>query len=257
MVERRWLSVERVALGLKLGPDAPKHFTMAQLSDLHLDPQNDEAWVTEYVAATNALKPDLIGLTGDYITHDDTAMGRLLPLLSQLQAPGGVFACLGNHDQWSVLTKDLVRQFGATPIKLLRNQFAAAAVQGGQVLLSGLESCWAGMIEPHKAFAFHKGDAPQRSILLAHEPDVARLLPADSPCALQISGHTHGGQCALPPGIAIKLPKYGRIYTRGLYQKSHAWDIYVNRGVGGLWPHLRVAARPEITLFEITNQSLV
>ncbi len=249
--ERRRCVVERVPLTLDLGPGAPPYWTLAQLSDFHLDPENDEAWVSSYVAAVNALKPDVIALTGDFVTDSIEALDRLLPYLAKLSAPGGVFACLGNHDQWNGTVANLRRRFDRSPIQLLTNAHGMASLPDGVVRMAGLESCWGGEIRPDLAMSFPSN---VRAVLLAHEPDVALQLALDSRWALQLSGHTHGGQCALPPGIPLKLPKFGKRFARGLYATEHAWPIYVNRGIGTLGPRLRVAASPEITLFEITSK---
>jgi uncharacterized protein len=253
--ERHHLSVSTVPLSLNLGPEAPAEFTIAQLSDFHIDPEMNEPWLAEYVAATNALKPDIIALTGDYITGRLTAFDLLIPGLNKLQAPGGVWGCLGNHDQWNASAAHFTRLFGNSNIRMLINQNAAAEVNGGRVIMAGIESRWAGLISLPAAFSFHKKGSPHKAILLAHEPDVALEFRKDLPCALQLSGHTHGGQCSLPPGIPVRLPKYGTRFARGLYEKDHTWPIYVNRGIGTLNPHLRVASSPEITLFQIRNSN--
>jgi predicted MPP superfamily phosphohydrolase len=110
---------------------------------------------------------------------------------------------------------------------------------------------WGGSPQPTRALA--KARPEERSIFLAHEPDVALLFPKDLPIAIQLSGHTHGGQVSLPPGKPIRLPKYGRILARGLYETQAPWPVYVNRGIGTLFPHVRFAASPEITLMEVQN----
>jgi uncharacterized protein len=251
--ELHQLSIERIPLRLKLGPEAPANLSVAQLSDFHIDPQYDEAWIARYVNETNALKPDVIALTGDFVTKDASALVPLAAHLGKLQAPGGVFACLGNHDQWNMSLFKFRQTFESVGIRVLINEAAAVTLRDRKVWLAGVESVWAGYPNPAKSLSALKSH--ERAIFLAHEPDYALDISRQLPIALQLSGHTHGGQICLPPGKVILSPRHGKILVRGIYQDSAAWPVYVNRGIGTLGPHFRVACRPEITLLQIENVS--
>jgi uncharacterized protein len=89
-----------------------------------------------------------------------------------------------------------------------------------------------------------------RHLLLVHEPDSFDKL-TDSRIALQVSGHTHGGQVRMPFGGAIILPSWGKKYSAGMFE-SGGRQLYVNRGIGTVDKHYRINCRPEITLFRLT-----
>ena len=249
--ELKHLTVEQVELSVRLGPEAPANLKLVQLSDFHIDPSFDEEWIEHYVNAANALQPDVIALTGDFITKSGDALERLAVLLSKLKAPGGVFACLGNHDQWHLPLSSAVRILRNQGIRPLVNESVSAELSSGKFWIAGVESVWAGSPDPLRALA--KASRAERAIFLAHEPDIALQLAADSPIAVQLSGHTHGGQIALPPGRAILLPRYGKEFARGLFTEKTNWPVYVNRGVGALSPRFRIASPPEITLMHLKN----
>ena len=182
-----------------------------------------------------------------------SALVPLAAYLSKLQAPGGVFACLGNHDQWNMSLFKFRQTFESVGIRVLINEAAAVTLRDRNLWLAGVESVWAGYPNPAKSLSALKSH--ERAIFLAHEPDYALDISRQLPIALQLSGHTHGGQICLPPGKVILSPRHGKILVRGIYQDSAAWPVYVNRGIGTLGPHLRVACRPEITLLQIENVS--
>lgn len=238
------LTVERTTLtprGLRL----TRPCTLVQLTDLHLDPAFDFEWLEKVVAAANALAPDVIALTGDFITHEESAMADIAPVLGKLKAPGGVFACLGNHDQWNGSISSHQQTLDAYGVRVLNNEAICVTLPQGELQIAGTQSAWSGA--PNPARALSKVPAGTRALLLAHEPDIALSMDVHSPVALQLSGHTHGGQICLPGGYAMRLPKLGKHFVRGLYPDKAPWPVYVSRGVGTIGPHLRVASRPEIT----------
>ncbi len=99
-MRRRRLKVTRVPVTLPHLPPEMDGFRIVQISDLHLEPFTKPRHIEETIATCNALKPDLVAMTGDFVTNNTRHTGLLAELLSQLHAPCGVFACLGNHDFW-------------------------------------------------------------------------------------------------------------------------------------------------------------
>jgi predicted MPP superfamily phosphohydrolase len=86
-------------------------------------------------------------------------------------------------------------------------------------------------------------------VLLAHEPDFADTSAATGRFALQISGHSHGGQVRLP-FMRLVLPQLGEKYPMGLYQVGGMYQ-YTNRGLGMVSPRVRFNCRPEITILTL------
>lgn len=240
-VERH--AVEVVPLELELGLGKP--LTAALLSDIHFDPLYEVDYLEEVVARVNGLSPDLILYAGDFLSLSAERLTDLIAILHRARAPLGSFAILGNHDHW-IGANYISAAFAANGIPVLRNRSVSLPGQKNWYL-TGLESFWAG--KPNAAPIL--STPPQaRHILLVHEPDPFDLL-TDPRIALQLSGHTHGGQVRVPLIGAICLPSLGKKYQAGLYAQGDR-KLYVNRGIGTVNRHVRFNCRPEITLLTLT-----
>jgi len=249
--KRPWLRVSRVAVVLPHLPAALDGFRIAQLSDLHLEPFTKARDIEETVARCNALRPDLVALTGDFVTNTARPAGLLAELLSQLHAPSGVFACLGNHDFWSDhgVVERALRERG---IAVLRNETRMVQTDRGALAVAGMDSRYVGRANLRSTLSDWKPGQPL--VMLMHEPDVADELAASKVEALQLSGHTHGGQLRIlgRPPLAFRRARWGKKYLAGCYEVGSV-QLYVNRGIGCVGVPLRVMCPPEIT--EITLRS--
>jgi predicted MPP superfamily phosphohydrolase len=98
--------------------------------------------------------------------------------------------------------------------------------------------------------------ADERALALVHEPDFADHLATDRRIAMQVSGHTHGGQVRVPGIGALRLPSWGKRYQAGLYDVGNL-KLHVNRGIGTITHHVRFMCPPEIACFDITNAAAV
>jgi predicted MPP superfamily phosphohydrolase len=243
LIEPRRLSIERLDIALP-------HLTMeldglrvVQLSDLHLEPYTTAADIEAAVLSANALQPDIIVLTGDFITGNNKAMGLCAEVLSKLVAPLGIYASLGNHDVWhgsSIVVKRL-RNVG---IQTLVNEGVTVQHRGQTLCLAGTDSAWAGRPRLEAAFAKLPKDAP--TLLLAHEPDFADTVAAFGRPVLQLAGHSHGGQVRVPVLGSLRTPSWAKKYIMGHYEVG-AMQLYVNRGIGCVGLPMRFACPPEIT----------
>ena len=250
-IETEWLQTERVTIPVKHLGSSFEGFKVVHMSDFHLYPHTQIELIKRAVEITNRLKPDLIALTGDYVSgyrsRNAEAIFELAPVLSTLNAKHGVFSVLGNHDcstNRSIVLAGL-RECGL-PV-LINNGLALS--KGQQVLyLAGLDDGRRGRPYLPKALEKRPGNVP--TLLLVHEPDFADTYSSDGTISLQLSGHSHGGQIRLPGVGALALPRYGRKYDQGLYRVRDMW-VYTTRGIGvtGRLP-IRINCRPEIT--EIT-----
>lgn len=213
------------------------------LSDTHCDPK--ERLERKIPAAAAALRPDLIVFTGDSI-NEPAALPRFKALMTALAQIAPVYAVSGNWDTsfWSAL--DL---YGGTGVRRLEREAADVSVRGTKVRLLGLPA--------DEGFAgktlFTRANGESFSIALHHYPDEV-YLAADAGVDLYLSGHTHGGQVALPVyGALVTLSRWGKRFEAGRYQVGPT-TLYVNRGIGmegSHAPRVRFWATPELTLLEL------
>jgi len=244
LVEPRWLALERVDVPLPGLPASLDGFTIAQLADLHRGPEVTQEDIASAVELALRQEPDLVVLTGDYVTGSADYAPSCAKALSSLLASGDVLACLGNHDHWTDANVVAGALAGAG-LTVLRN--AAREVADG-LWVAAVDDVW----ERHADLERALEGVPAGSmvVLLAHEPDYADQVAAVGRVSLQLSGHSHGGQVRLPFIGAPLLPYLGRKYPAGLYRVGEMW-LYVNRGVGLIAPAVRFNCRPEVTLLRL------
>ncbi len=242
-------------------PRLPKAFDglrIAQLSDIHIGPFMPEDEIRKYVEIANALKPDLTVLTGDFVTFDARTADAVVRALSGVQAPLGVFGCMGNHDHWTRVEDYLTVLFRQAGIKILRGERVAIARDGEILNLIGVDFQSPRQFGPSAPPPRLLADAErlrvpeQCNILLSHNPDTFDRA-AELEIDLSLAGHTHGGQAALE-FISPELAPSRLVtpYVSGLFRKEGG-QLYVNRGIGTIGPPIRVGAPPEITLFELVR----
>lgn len=249
LLERHRVQVDSRRLDLALGPHAPPQWRAVVLSDFHFDPLCEGDYVERCVRLANSLRPDVVFLTGDFITSSHRSIGELAGLLASLQPAHGVFACLGNHDFWNQPDK-VAAALRKRDIEVLLNQQTRVSCGGGELAVAGLESAWSG--KPNWAQAARGLRDGERAVMLMHEPDYISNFRNDRRVALQLSGHTHGGQVCLPGGIALRLPSWGLRYPAGLFQVE-GLPLYVTRGIGTIRVPVRLFCPPEITCLDIHN----
>jgi len=270
-IEPHWIEVTRPTLPIAGLPGALDGLTIAQLSDLHAGLAERES-IRLLVERVNALAPDLIVLTGDYLKDPRRDAALLTEDLAALSAPYGVYAVLGNHDVWKGAERAAgdLRRGGIT---VLRDEATCVEVAGECLWLVGIED---GAFSGWSTRSLHIEDLTPRwaervalleallaglppgdpRILLVHNPDFAEGLdPEAARLDLTLSGHTHGGQVRLPLVGAPVLPSVmGQKYVGG-WAEGPAGPVYVNRGIGSNILNVRLNARPEITLLTLTTDS--
>jgi predicted MPP superfamily phosphohydrolase len=248
-------TVQRIKLALL--PKAMDGFRIAQLSDIHIGPFMPGEEIRRYVAIANALKPDLIVLTGDFVTFDPNTQRAVVDALSGLRAPFGVYGCLGNHDAWAGVQSSITELFRSAGVRILRQERVAIGPANDSFNLVGVDFQSPRAFGPSKAVARLLGNIEHGlllpdhvNILLSHNPDTFDRA-AEMGIDLSLAGHTHGGQVALEfidPEIAPS--RLVTPYVSGLFQKPGG-QLYVNRGLGTIGVPIRIGAPPEITVFEL------
>ena len=240
------LVVERITVRLRDLPASLEGFRIVFLSDFHLHPFTPISLIHEAVVTANQLRPDLILLGGDYVYARAEDAFELAPALANLNAKHGVFSVLGNHDHHRG-TKVVRAAFQESGLKLFVNEGLPISVNRGAFYLAGLDSVCAGRPDLETALQGRRSNQPL--ILLVHEPDPIDTFRQGAPVALQLSGHTHGGQVRLPFFGPLILPPFGENYPAGLYRVGGS-QLYTTRGIGTIKVPVRFDCPPEVT--EIT-----
>jgi predicted MPP superfamily phosphohydrolase len=233
--------VERVELRVPGLHPAHDGLRVAQLSDLHVGPRTPDALILSALAAVRRLAPDLVFLTGDFVSRHPREVGRARELLGGL--PGPTFAVLGNHDHW-VDGDGTAAALRALGYEVLANEWTRITARGEPLTVVGVDDLLTRNADVPRAF---RGVAAGTPLVLAHGPRTAdQLRRLRRPLAC-FSGHTHGGQIALPifTRLAFQLFK-GEPYLRGLHRLGDV-RLYVNRGIGET-SSFRLDSSPEVTL---------
>jgi uncharacterized protein len=236
-------------------PEAFDGFRLVQLSDFHYEEHFSAIPIRKSVAIINGLDPDVIALTGDFVTVPilerpsslRAAAATAEPcaaVLRELQAPK--YAILGNHDAATSADR-IVRALRDANIPVLRNQSVPIERGRDRIWVAGIDDLLRGM--PDMSATLANIPEKEMTILLAHEPDFADDA-ALSPIDLQLSGHSHGGQIWIPGIGAPWLPPMARRYPRGLHQVGNL-TLYTNIGIGTIRAPIRINCPPEITLITL------
>ena len=257
------LVVEQVEIRSPRVPPAFDGFRIAQLSDFHYDPYFSGPVIQEAVSKVNRLKPDVVVLTGDYVTEREFHSGTRDPkgaraalpcaqLLAGLQSRLGTVAVLGNHEFFT--DPDFVLEaLRAHGIRVLRNESMPLEQAGGRTWLAGVDDVLGGDDDLDVTLS----GIPESEfvILLAHEPDFADRSSTRN-VDLQLSGHSHGGQIRWPLLGPLYLPRLGKKYPWGL-RKIGGLTLYTNRGIGTIGIPARLNAPPEITILTLRTELVV
>jgi len=253
-------------------PEAWDGFRIAQLSDIHYDDYFSVVPLRKAIDILNRLQPDLVVLTGDFVTtplllrhrrssiqERKNAARTIEPcaqLLTQLRPHSGVFAVHGNHDASSdpahitaVLQSHGIQVLNnrSVPLDFQRNGRQKNDTQGSRLWLCGVDDILNG--KANLALALNGIPPADPVVLLAHEPDWADYV-ARYPVDLQLSGHSHGGQIRIPLIGAPFLPELARKYPWGL-RRIGPLTLYTNAGLGTIRIPLRLNCPPEITLITL------
>lgn len=246
-------AVYRLDVPIKNLPPALDGFTIVQLSDIHASPLLDRNRLVKIVERTNALKPDLIAVTGDIVDGKTEArLSDVLPL-KDLKAPYGVFGIEGNHEHY-VDYSAWMATYPTLNLIMLENSHRLLNVNGAKLAIVGITDPMAARYHreyPNIKKAMQGVPPDATAILLSHQVKYSRDY-AKYPIALQLSGHTHGGQIFGMHWLAQIINKG---FVKDKYQIGNML-LYVNRGTG-LWYGfpVRLGIPSEITLVTLKREN--
>ncbi|MBC7822427.1 MAG: metallophosphoesterase [Candidatus Parcubacteria bacterium] len=265
------LSVDRLTIPIADLPPDLDGTTIVQLSDLHYDGKRlSDNLLQQAIEATNQASPDLIVLTGDFVTDDPAQIYPLVLQLKYLQSRAGVCAVLGNHDLYRCSSRSTITDaLSSIDIAVLWDDIIYPLGEG--LAIVGLPEYWSPDFRASRILDRIPSTVPR--IVLAHNPDSAEALQQWR-VDLQLSGHTHGGQIVIP-GVgnisALSANLYSRLPTRtrnrvpflrACYRVMKHWEwskgfyqignnrLYVNRGLGTYFPG-RLFCPPEVTVITL------
>jgi predicted MPP superfamily phosphohydrolase len=257
-IEPHHLTTERLEFAVKNLPSQFEGFRIAQLSDFHYGPFTGEAEIAAAVDVAASYHPDMLVLTGDFVTVNGRRLQRSYTdvvlcarILTRLKTSAGIFACLGNHDVAFDATyiSEVLSGFG---IITLRNASTAIERGGQRLWIAGVDDAMVGRADFQTTLS--KIPASEPVVLIAHEPDLADEAARYPNLVLQLSGHSHGGQIRLPILGAPYLPPLAEKYPFGLYRVRHL-NLYTNRGIGTILLPYRFNAPPEVTIVTLKGSA--
>lgn len=242
--ERHRIGVTAATLPVSGLPPSLDGLRIGFLTDIHHSRMVPAADVTRAVELTRAARPDLIVLGGDYVTFGDRAfVGPVAELLAPLDAPHGVFAILGNHDD----DREMPAALTARHIQVLKDARTRIEIRGEPLELAGVRF-WTRRMEDVARVLRNTTDTV---ILLAHDP--RRLIEAAAlnvPAVL--AGHTHGGQVVLPGVGAVTRRRFPVL--AGLASRENT-SLFVSRGVGTVYVPVRINCPPEVAIVTLERKS--
>jgi predicted MPP superfamily phosphohydrolase len=248
------IEVRKIALPVRRLPSAIEGVTACQISDFHVDRDEDLMRLGRAVELINRQQPALVFLTGDYFSGRATMRRYLTAFgreLRQLNPAVCTFAIPGNHDHWASFD-DIARTLRAAGIEVLSNESRRVILNDDALTIVGIDDLWTRRADPARAFRnVHPEDC---TLVLAHNPDTALYTRHLEP-GVMLCGHTHGGVVRLPYyGSPLKsILKLGKQFYAGL-NRYRDFYIYTNRGLGTFWLRVRINCRPEVSHFRLTAQ---
>lgn len=242
LYERHHLGLTRADVPCAALPPGLDGLRIGLITDTHYSAFTSLSFIERAVAMVQQDAPDLIVLGGDYVTHQHARYIRdAATPFARLEARHGVFAVLGNHDDGI----EVPRVLGRAGVTVLDDARTRLSVRGETIDLIGLEY-WTRSLESLRRLA--RGRAPF-TILLAHDPRRLREA-AELRLPLVLSGHTHGGQIALPIVGALAARKYP--VAEGLAREG-ATSLFVSRGVGTVLLPCRIECPPEVAILTLRH----
>ena len=252
-LEAKWCRVVRRTIALPNLPPPFRGVTIALLADVHHGPFVPLAYVRHVVAMTNALKPDIVALVGDFVHRHHSYIAPAIDELGKLKGVIGRFAVRGNHDNRDYHGIRNFRPLSCAALAEanlpdLNNTGAWIERRGARLRICGVGDLWT----DHQDLETALGDATDRDavLLLSHNPDFVEII-RDRRVGLVLSGHTHGGQIVVPGyGAPIVPSRYGQKYLYG-FVDGPCCPVFITRGVGTVIPPVRFLCRPEVALITL------
>jgi predicted MPP superfamily phosphohydrolase len=250
VIRRRLVQTQRIEIPIDTLPASFDGYRIVQLSDMHIGAWTPKAWGMRWARAANALDADLVVVTGDMVANGTTFHEDIADVIGALRAKDGVVVSMGNHDYFGN-AEPLVTMLRARGVRVLRNESEHIVRGDAHIVLAAIDDRWSRRANLDEALrAWSPGEA---IVLLAHDP-VDFPKAAARGVDLVLSGHTHGGQIALPLfAREVNHSRFSRKHTLGLYTEGRS-RLIVHPGLGTSGPPVRIGVAP--ALVEITLRAV-
>jgi len=256
VLARRRFQVEQFDFPLNGLSAALSQLSIVQLTDIHAGPFMPEEELSVYVETINRLRPDIIALTGDFVTISPDEAAPCARALSGLKARYGIFACMGNHDVYAGADDELTRLLNESGIRVLRNDAVSIQVANTKINVLGIEDLRRGRPDLSRALNAAQKEPGEIRLLLSHRPEIFPQA-ARSGVEIVLAGHYHGGQIKLGSDpTALSIARFITPYAEGLFHlpwRSHLSAtsargsfLFVSRGVGTTGLPIRINCPPQI-----------
>ncbi|HQP34710.1 MAG TPA: metallophosphoesterase [Polyangiaceae bacterium] len=248
-IRRRWVRTRSVEIGIRGLPKVWDAYRIVQLSDLHLGSFDTARSGLRWARQAVELRPDLIAVTGDLLTSGEDFFEDVAEVIAALRAPDGALFVPGNHDYFGA-PGELFRLVAHRGVRVLRNESVRVERAGTTLVIAGVDDTWTRHADLERALSGREGAAA--TVLLAHDPDLFPLA-ARASVDLVLSGHTHGGQVAVPfLARWLNISRRAHSFHLGLYERGRS-KLYVSAGLGVTGPPIRIGAAPEVTVITLRS----
>jgi len=243
----RDFEVVKVKINIPGFPTIFQGYRIVQISDIHYGQWISADRLKGVIGLINQQKPDIVAITGDFVSYSRNNIEDLIPLLKEIRARDATVAVLGNHDYWvsAERVRSILRE---SKIIELNNDVYTVNRKGFELYIAGVDSTTLKKNQLDKVMQKLPPNGP--AILLVHEPDFADLSAETKRFSLQLSGHSHGGQFVIPKlGTPFRGDGFKK-YPLGRYQVGEMVQ-YTNRGIGTNAFWIRINCAPEITVIDL------
>ncbi len=239
--------IDEVAVRLPRLPRAFDGLRIVQVSDVHIGDVLGRPFLEDMVRRCNALRPDLVAVTGDLVDGRVSVLAPTVSALQGLRSRWGTYFITGNHEFYSG-DLEWCAALARMGLTVLRNRTVTLRDGDARLDLVGVDDY--GQKERPRGWDLEAAvagrDPEQAAVLLAHQPRAVDEA-IEKGIGLQLSGHTHGGQLFPMTALVGALWKY----SAGLYSVEGA-HVYVHRGTGFWGPPMRIGSPPEIAAITLT-----
>jgi len=258
LIEPYWVELTSHEIEIPSLSPALNGYRIIHLSDIHHNIATRKKYHERIISKVNSLDPDLIIMTGDFMSYKPAKLAECFEYYKKLNAHDGVYVVRGNHD-YHASFEFFSTKCHEAGFHLIENEHQIIQPKRklwnmdqkhARFVLAGVEDLWEGRIQLRRALKDAPNDCPR--FLLAHHPMTAELIERDMEIDVVFSGHTHGGQIRPFQKVVARFADGPEKYISGWADAPHT-RVFTSRGVGTSVFRFRWNCRPEIALHTLIS----